>query len=273
MCGDSSQVGATPSFVEQAREHCSSIAKFSADNKPLTICPPEADPKWRFFWRIGQRPQDTKYENLNAAQVLPAKFPQWATTMDSWGDLMLQTVQSSAEMAAHGFNLPSDTFTSLMNFGPHLLAPTGSDLTRFGALNTVFANYHYDLNFLTIHGRSRFPGLYIWLRDGTKTAVKVPPNCLLLQAGIQFEWLTGGKVLAGFHEVVVTEGTLAALEKQRAKGRPLWRISSTLFAHIASDNILQPLPGFPQDAEKYPPTSAGVQVEEELKKIKLNARP
>ncbi len=35
------QVGATPSFVEQAREHCSTIAELSADNKPLTICPPE----------------------------------------------------------------------------------------------------------------------------------------------------------------------------------------------------------------------------------------
>lgn len=28
--------------------------------------------------------------------------------------------------------------------------------------------YHYDLNFMTIHGKSRFPGLYIWLRDGRK---------------------------------------------------------------------------------------------------------
>ncbi len=67
----------------------------------------------------------------------------------------------------------------------------------------------------TIHGRSRYPGLYIWLRDGTKTPVKVPPGCLLLQAGIQFEWLTGGKVLAGFHEVVVSEGTLKAIDQRR----------------------------------------------------------
>lgn len=31
----------------------------------------------------------------------------------------------------------------------------GSDLVAHGALGTVYAGFHYDLNFLTIHGRSR----------------------------------------------------------------------------------------------------------------------
>ena len=47
----------------------------------------------------------------------------------------------------------------------------------------MFAGYHYDLNFLTIHGRSRFPGLNIWLRNGQKVEVKVPVGCLLIQTG------------------------------------------------------------------------------------------
>lgn len=38
-----------------------------------------------------------------------------------------------------------------------------------------------DLNFLTIHGKSRFPGLHVWLRDGTRAAVKVPQGCLFIQ--------------------------------------------------------------------------------------------
>ena len=49
----------------------------------------------------------------------------------------------------------------------------------------MFAGYHYDLNVMTIHGKSRFPGLFIWLRDGTRVPVKVPDGCLLLQAGKQ----------------------------------------------------------------------------------------
>jgi hypothetical protein len=47
------------------------------------------------------------------------------------------------------------------------------------------------LNFLTIHGKSRFPGLFIWLRDGSRVPVVVPDGCLLLQAR--------GKALALHH--------------------------------------------------------------------------
>lgn len=64
-----------------------------------------------------------------------------------------------------------------------MLAPTGSDLSKHEREGTVFAGYHYDLNFLTIHGRSRFPGLHIWLRNGQKVEVSVPVGCLLIQAG------------------------------------------------------------------------------------------
>lgn len=76
-------------------------------------------------------------------------------------------------------------FLPLKLQGPHLLAPTGSDLGCYGQEGTVFAGYHYDLNFLTIHGRSRFPGLNIWLRNGQKVQVKVPLGCLLIQTGKQ----------------------------------------------------------------------------------------
>ena len=36
---------------------------------------------------------------------------------------------SCAEMAAVGFGLQQDSFSSLMENGPHLLAPTGSDVS------------------------------------------------------------------------------------------------------------------------------------------------
>lgn len=38
-------------------------------------------------------------------------------------------------------------------------------------------------------------------------------------------------------QVVVTEQTLAAAEAARAAGRPTWRISSTVFSQIASDEV------------------------------------
>ena len=74
--------------------------------------------------------------------------------------------------------------------------------------------------------------------------------------------------------MVVNDGTLAAIKTRQALGKPLWRVSSTLFGHIASDNVLEPLGHFrtPEALAKYPPTLTGDQVSEELKAIKLGAK-
>lgn len=263
------QLGATPEFVEVPRNHKDVIEKL--DPKHAAHVPKGADPKWRFFWRMGDRPASSAFPELNAPPVIPSQFPEWSTIMDKWGNLMLGTVTTVAEMIAVAVGVPKDTITNLMHQGPHLLAPTGSDLSKYNQLDTVFAGFHYDFNLLTIHGKSRFPGLYIWLRDGSRLQVRVPDGCLLLQAGKQLEWLTGGAITAGFHEVVVVEDTLRAIERAQAQGTPLWRVSSTLFAHVNSDRTLEVLPPFRSEAAHtaYPPTLAGVQAEEELKAIAL----
>ncbi|KYQ92226.1 hypothetical protein DLAC_07073 [Tieghemostelium lacteum] len=263
------QLGATPEFTEEPRDHTDVIK--SLKPQYAAHAPKGADPKWRFFWRIGDRPEKTDYPELNCPPVIPEKFPHWQSVMDSWGSLMLSSIETVVEMVAVGYGLPKDTLTKLMKQGPHLLAPTGSDLKRFGNLDQIFAGFHYDFNLMTIHGKSRFPGLYIWLKDGERVLVKVPPGCLLLQAGKQLEWLTGGDILAGFHEVVVTKETLEVLEKAKANGTSQWRISSTLFGHVASDKYLTVLPPFANEEtlKKYPTTLAGKQSEEELKMIGL----
>lgn len=48
--------------------------------------------------------------------------------MNKWGNMMVDATFTAAEMAAIGMGLDKDTFTSKMTGGPHLLAPTGSDL-------------------------------------------------------------------------------------------------------------------------------------------------
>jgi hypothetical protein len=82
--------------------------------------------------------------------------------MDRWGYLMLDSCYSVSEMLAIGYGMPRHTFKKLMEGGEHLLAPTGSDLAKHDKLDTVLAGFHYDFSFLTIHGKSRYPGLYIW---------------------------------------------------------------------------------------------------------------
>lgn len=133
--------------------------------------------------------------------------------MDKWGNQMVNSCFLASEMAALGMGLDKDTFTSKMQMGPHLLAPTASDLIKFKP-GTAFASFHYDLNFITIHGKSRYPGLYLWTREMKRQPVSIPPGCLLLQAGIMFEQLTGGYVMAGYHEVIYSEATKVVVDKK-----------------------------------------------------------
>lgn len=175
-------------------------------------------------------------------------------------------------MTAVGLGLPAETFSSAGKYGfvrpastpfdpstntsrsPHLLAPTASDLEKYGKNKTILAGFHTDLNFLTIHGRSRYPGLHIWARNtGRRIPVKIPPgNNLLVQAGKQLEHATGGLVKAGYHEVVVNEQTMDVIARRKVENpdRPLVRISSTFFWHLSSDHDLVPVPELVEKAKK-----------------------
>jgi len=269
------QIGPTPEGKELPRcvsdTRCHDlINSYPEENKPHMPTGHEA--KWRFFHRIGETPEVTNFPILNAPPVEPEGFPTWIETLDRWGFKLLDSALTLSEMLAVGLDLPRDTFTNMMKGGPHLLAPTASDLEKHG-LDTILAGFHQDLNFLTFHGKSRFSGLYVWLRDGTKMPVIVPDGCLLAQAGMELEHLTGGYIKAGYHEVIVTEKAVQQIEVARRQGRPLWRISSTLFSHISSDTQLTVLYGTEEEKqiarEKYLDILAGDHVKNELLFIKL----
>ena len=74
--------------------------------------------------------------------------------------------------------------------------------------------------------------------------MKIPEGQLLVQAGKQLEWMTGGHIKAGFHEVIYSKETEAAREKAKEKGSKLWRISSTMFCQAESSFIMKPHPKF-----------------------------
>jgi hypothetical protein len=99
---------------------------------------------------------------------------------------------------------------------------------------------------------------------------------LLLQAGIQIEWLTGGLIKAGFHEVIYTDATKENVNK-RLEENPdakVWRVSSTLFSHIRHDLSIAPMECLKDKwdegaEEKYPDITSEEKTIEELKAISL----
>ncbi|KAF2973253.1 hypothetical protein GQX73_g267 [Xylaria multiplex] len=295
------QVGVTLENTEKPKcavdEPCLDvIRRLAPEERPLDISGHAPDPKCRFFWRMGDpAPYETRFPGLNADNIVPAADgirERWTRVMTQWGRSMKSAVSGLAEMAAVGVGLPAETFRDAARYGPHLLAPTASDLQKYGSKDTILAGFHTDLNFLTIHGRSRYPGLHIWARNtGRRIPVKIPAgNYLLVQAGKQLEHVTGGLVKAGFHEVVVNDATLATIARRKTESpdRPLVRISSTFFYHLASDFDLVPIPALAEraravraeqaglgrdegEAADYRAMKVGEQVQEELKHIALMA--
>ena len=52
------QTGATPHGQEKAKNHQLLIESIAPEHKPQSVMPPQADAKWRFFWKIGERPEE-----------------------------------------------------------------------------------------------------------------------------------------------------------------------------------------------------------------------
>ena len=206
-------------------------------------------------------------------KVVPEDFPEFKELAEGWSQYMLDTVISVSQLLALGLGLEENTFVSRMDGAAHLLAPTGSDMAKYEE-GTIMAGFHYDFCFLTIHGKSNYPGLFIWLTDGTKLPVVLEDGYLLIQSGLELEMYTGGLIKAGLHEVVVTQKAKDMYEERKKFNieNSNWRVSSTVFAHIRQDCIIEPLGHFAtkEALEKYPPISGLELLKKELAELELN---
>ena len=257
------QVGVTPEGIEVSicvkDTKCQSKLQ-EQDESDRAQIPSGADPKWRYFWKI-----ENKDKNEN---VIPEVFKdEWEEPMNKWGAKMLTVIKKVTKLIELGLELETGSLLNLLSGGSHLLAPTGTNIEKYNEINTIYAGYHYDISFLTIHGKSRYPGLNIWTREGNKKEVKVPDGCLILQVGKQLEWLTGGYFEAGYHEVICKESTLNKLQTNKSE----WRVSSTLFAHVNSEMYLEPIDKFRNEITEamYPKIKEGKFIENELKETNL----
>lgn len=52
--------------------------------------------------------------------------------MENWGQQIKTAVEGVSEMLAVGLGLERDTFLRAGEFGSHLLAPTATDLRKYG---------------------------------------------------------------------------------------------------------------------------------------------
>lgn len=78
---------------------------------------------------------------------------------------MLDAIATTSEMLAVSWDLPEKTLSSKLVGGANKLAPNANDLRRCYK-GEPFTGIHYDFSYMTIHGRSRYPGLFVWLPNG-----------------------------------------------------------------------------------------------------------
>lgn len=264
------QIGVTPPGTETARERDEERALVPPGQEPSPHTG-RPDPKWRFSTPVGPAPEQTDYPEFNAKiKIIPDGFPEWNEIICGLSHIMLTSVQTCVEMATIGLGCTDpNTFLRLIDRGPHLFAPTGCDMESHSVPGTVHSSWHTDMSFCTIHGRSNYPGLFIWTRKLKKIPARLPDDgCFLLQVAKQWRICSGDAVHAGFHEVVTTQEASQQAHEEIVRGRKPWRVSLTEFCHVASDQWLKPYDIFdtPEARAKYPPIRAGDRMLQKLRR-------
>jgi len=84
------QVGVCPEGQEIARDHAERVLAYTPENKPASPIVPIPDAKWRFMWKIGERPKNAAD---NFPQVVPKDFEDWEAKMDKWGYKLIDAVR------------------------------------------------------------------------------------------------------------------------------------------------------------------------------------
>lgn len=277
----SHQRGWTPDYCETARDHTHWVPDRIPERfRPALKGHDRGDYKERLFLppNLDQLAKHSRYPTLNQGHFVPTDAecpPQWSPVTDAVREDMLITVQLTLEMYALAHGAPADIITRRMQGAPHMLAATGSHLrppeglTLEQMLGLVLFYFHYDFNLVTAHAPANCAALFAWLRDYTRFPVTGREGCYVLQAGRQLEYVTGGRVHYGMHEGIVTEATLVFARQLLASGLDPWRISTTLFACLASDRYMYPYGPWarPHTNGSYPRMAAGRYSAEEIAAI------
>ena len=85
---------------------------------------------------------------------------------------MYDAVWTASEALAIGLDLERNRFTDLMRGGVQLLAPTGSDLSKYSEKNDILAGFHYGK-----------------VKKLSKTAKAINEESFFLLCDIRIKWL------------------------------------------------------------------------------------
>ena len=218
-------------------------------------------PDLKEFWHIGQEPPEGHpYRQEYPENVWPAEIPEIRQPTQRLYSSLERVAENLLRALAEYFDMPRDTFASMMTVGNSILRVIHYPPVRPDQAPAVRAAAHEDINLITLLCEATDSGLEILTRQGEWMAVETGPGQIVVDAGDMLSRFTNEVVPAATHRVV-----------NPAENAARDRYSMPFFVHpySACDLTIDERFVSADNPPKYPPITAGQFLEQRLREIGL----
>jgi isopenicillin N synthase-like dioxygenase len=218
-------------------------------------------PDLKEFWHVGQEPPEGHpYRKEYPENVWPQEIPEIRQPTRRLYESLERVAETILRALADSFDLPRETFASMMTVGNSILRIIHYPPVRPEHVPAVRAAAHEDINLITLLCEATDSGLEIFTREGEWMPVETGPGQIVVDAGDMLSRFTNEVVPATTHRVV---------NPPSESGRD--RHSMPFFVHPYSSCDLTILDRFvsADNPPKYPPITAGAFLEQRLREIGL----
>lgn len=218
-------------------------------------------PDLKEFWHVGQEPPEGHpYRNEYPANVWPEEIPEIKEPTLRLYTSLERVAENLLRALAEHFDLPRETFASMMTVGNSILRVLHYPPVEADQLPAVRAAAHEDINLITLLCEATDSGLEILTREGEWLPVETGEGQIVVDAGDMLSRVTNEVVPATTHRVVNPPDLMARD-----------RYSMPFFVHPYSACDLTILDRFTSadNPPRYPPITAGEFLEQRLREIGL----
>ncbi|HEX2642977.1 MAG TPA: 2-oxoglutarate and iron-dependent oxygenase domain-containing protein [Thermoanaerobaculia bacterium] len=218
-------------------------------------------PDLKEFWHVGQDlPEGHPYRAEYPGNLWPQEIPEIHEPTIRLYKSLERVAENLLFALAEYFEMPRETFASMMEWGNSILRIIHYPAVRPEQLPAVRAAAHEDINLITLLCEATDSGLEILTREGEWLPVQSGEGQIVVDAGDMLSRFTNEVVPATTHRVV-----------NPPNGSPRDRYSMPFFVHPYSSCDLTINPRFVSDENppKYPPITAGEFLDQRLREIGL----
>jgi isopenicillin N synthase-like dioxygenase len=218
-------------------------------------------PDLKEFWHVGQEPPaGHPYRDEYPPNIWPEEVPELREVSMGLYTSLERVARDLLRALAQHFDLPAETFASMMEVGNSILRVLHYPPVPPGVDPAVRAAAHEDINLITLLCEATDSGLEILGRDGKWLPVETGPGQIVVDAGDMLSRATNEVIPATTHRVV---NPASAANRDR--------YSMPFFVHPYSACPLDVMDRFvsPDRPAKYPPITGGQFLEQRLREIGL----